>query len=195
MSGSLPPFLMRETSSPASSIIVRSALNAVSKTLSNPMRLRAAVMMSAMSLPGFMPNSSAMVTEMLGACWTTTVLPGSLMASRTAAMLLRSDSAPVGQTLMHWPQLMQLETFNPSSNAVPILALLPLPMKSIAETPWISSHTLTHLPQRMHFEGSRTMAGLERSMFCGVPAPLYRLCLTPRSWARSCRSHPPLRTQ
>ena len=58
---------------------------------------------------------------------------------------------------MHWPQLMQLETFKPSSKAVPTLDRRPRPMKSIAATPWISSQTRTQLPQRMHLAGSRTM--------------------------------------
>ncbi len=37
-------------------------------------------------------------------------------------------------------------------------------MKSIAATPWISSHTRTHLPHRMHFSGSRMIEGLETSL-------------------------------
>ena len=72
-------------------------------------------------------------------------------------------NAPVGQTTTHWPQLMQLDTFSPSSKAVPIFAREPRPMKSMAPTPWISSQTRTHLPQRMHLAGSRTIDGLETS--------------------------------
>ncbi len=181
--GSLPPFVILWTSSEASSIIVRSALKEVSNTLSNPILLRAAVITSAASIPGFIPNSSAMVTEMLGACCTTTVFVGSFRASMTFWMLDFSVSAPVGQTLMHWPQLMQLDTLSPSSKAVPMCALLPLPMKSMQATPCISSQTRTHLPQRMHLSGSRTMAGLDWSIFQSFLEPEYLRCLTPSSSA------------
>jgi len=37
-------------------------------------------------------------------------------------------------------------------------------MKSIAETPWTSSQTRTHRPQRMHLAGSRTIDALEVSI-------------------------------
>ena len=115
------------------------------------------------SAPGGMPNSSPSVTETAGACCTTTTLFGSFRASSTSLMWLCSVRAPVGQTVMHCPQLTQLDTFRPSSKAVPILAFEPRPMKSMAATRWISSHTRTHLPQRMHLAGSRTIEGLEVS--------------------------------
>ncbi len=65
-------------------------------------------------------------------------------------------SAPVGQMLTHWPQNSQSRSF---SKGVETLAANPRPAMSIAPTPWISSHTRTHLPQRMHFSMSRSMKG------------------------------------
>jgi len=110
-----PPDFTRATSSDASSITVRSAPNEVSKTASNPMRRRAATSAPAESTPGLSPNSSAMVTETLGACWTTTLREGSRSASATSFACDCSCSAAVGQTVMHCPQLMQEETFRPVS--------------------------------------------------------------------------------
>ena len=49
-------------------MIVKSAEKDVSKTLSNPSRRKAAVMIPATSRPGFKPKASPIVTEMLGAC-------------------------------------------------------------------------------------------------------------------------------
>ena len=83
---------------------------------------------------------------------------------------LCSVSAPVGQTATHCPQLTQLLTFSPSSNAGPTCARLPRPMKSMAPTVWISSHTRTHLPHRMHLAGSRTIDGLATSICARRPA-------------------------
>ncbi len=96
---------------------------------------------------------------------------------------------------MHCPQLMQQLTFMPSSKAVPTKALDPRLMKSMAETPWTSSHTRTHLPQRMHFSGSRTMEGLEMSFSLRLRRPRNTRLRTPCSRARSLRSHLPLRAQ
>ena len=152
-------------------MIVRSAVKEVSNTRRNPSRRSAATMIPSTSAPGFAPNASARLTETDGACWTTTNRAGSARASRTSSSALCSASAPVGQTTTHWPQLMQLRTLRPSSNAGPTCARLPRPMKSIAPTVWISSQTRTHLPQRMHLAGSRTIEGLATSSWCGVRAP------------------------
>ncbi len=100
-------------------MMVRSAENEVSKTRSNPRRRSAAVSAPSTSAPGFAPNSSASVTDTDGACWTTTNFSGSARAARTSSSALCSASAPVGQTATHWPQLTQLLTLSPSSNAGP----------------------------------------------------------------------------
>ena len=98
--------------------------------------------------------------------------------------------------MMHWPQLMQLETFSPSSKAVPILAREPRPMKSMAATPWTSSQTRTHLPHRMHLAGSRTIDGLDMSrkwrLFSPAIPPLPHAQLARPA---SCSWQLPLRTQ
>ena len=144
-------------------MIVRSAVKLVSNTRSKPSRRSAPVIAPAASAPAGSPNASPTVTETAGACCTTTRLAGSRSAARTSGMWLRSVNAPVGQTTTHWPQLMQLETFRPSSKAVPILAREPRPIKSIAPTPCTSSQTRTHLPHSTHLDGSRTIDGLDIS--------------------------------
>ncbi|MDR3673454.1 MAG: hypothetical protein P4L36_21595 [Holophaga sp.] len=68
-------------------------------------------------------------------------------------------------------------------------------MKSMAATPWISSHTRTHLPHRMHFSGSRMMAGLEMSFSMRLRSPRKTRWRTPCSWARWANSQLPLRAQ
>jgi len=83
--GSAPPSLTRFRSSLPSSMIVRSAVKLVSKTRWNPTRRRAATIWPSMSVPGRMPNSSAMDTETAGACCTTTVFPGSARSRRTSS--------------------------------------------------------------------------------------------------------------
>ena len=104
-------------------------------------------------------------------------------------------SAPVGQTRMHWPQLTQLETFRPVSNAHPMKAFEPRPTKSMADTPWTSSQIRTHLPHSTHFSGSRMIDGLETSISRLLLSPRNRRWRTPMSWASVCRSHRWLRPQ
>ena len=152
-------------------MIVRSAENAVSNTQANPSRRRAVTKGPSTSMPGLRPNSSARLTDTDGACWTMTIFEGSASAARTSSIALVSTSAPTGHTATHCPQLMQLLTLRPSSNAVPMRVLLPRPMKSIAPTACTSSHTRTHLPHRMHFAGSRTIDGLATSMRAGILPP------------------------
>src|ERR1700690_3386829 len=65
--------------------------------------------------------------------------------------------APVGQTETHCPQNSQSRS---SSKDVMIFESNPRYPKSIASTPWISSHALTHLPHMMHFSRSLSMNGL-----------------------------------
>jgi len=82
--GRVPPVWMRFTSSDPSSMMVRSAVNEVSNTRLKPNLRRAPTMWPSASLPGLMPNSSAMVTETAGACCTTTYLLGSESAATTS---------------------------------------------------------------------------------------------------------------
>lgn len=49
-----------------------------------------------------------------------TTFSGSLSALQTALMLLFSCSAPTGQAMMHWPQLMQGESASERSNTQPM---------------------------------------------------------------------------
>ncbi len=65
----------------------------------------------------------------------------------------------------------------------------------MAQTPWISSQTRTHLPHRMHFSGSRTMDGLEMSFSLRLRSPRKTRWRTPCSLARLARSQLPLRAQ
>ena len=177
--GSTPPFLTRWASSLASSMMVRSAEKEVSKTALKPILRMAAVITPLTSVPGGRPNSSASDTEMDGACWTTTYLSLSARASMTGWMSSFSVRAPVGQTLMHWPQLMQEETLRLESKAQPMKESEPRLTKSMQATVCVSSQTRTHLPQRMHLSGSREMDGLEMSRgFFFLPAGKRRV-LTP----------------
>ena len=152
-------------------MIVRSAVNDVSNTRLNPILRRAATMRPSTSAPGARPNSSAIETETAGACCATTKTSGSASALSTSSTFERSCRAPVGHATTHWPQLMQLDTLRPLSKAVPTNEREPRPMKSMAETPWISSQMRTHLPQRTHLSGSRTMDGLETSWSRSVFSP------------------------
>ena len=97
--------------------------------------------------------------------------------------------------MMHWPQLMQLDRFIPSPKAVSMRALLPRPVKSMADTAWTSSQTRTHFPQRTHLSGSRTIDGLEMSRFRFRLVPGIRRVRTPSSSDRSCNSQAPWRAQ
>ncbi len=95
-------------------MIVRSAVKDVSNTRSKPMPAQRGHHLAVHVRAGLEPNSSASVTETAGACCTTTILFG--IGQRRDHLARGSEcslSAPVGQTRMHWPQLMQLETFRP----------------------------------------------------------------------------------
>jgi len=96
---------------------------------------------------------------------------------------------------MHCPQLTQLETFKPCFSAGPTMVPLPRPTKSMHPTPSISSQTRTHFPQRMHFAGSRTIAGLEASRWCSGRVPKKRRPRTPSSAASSRNWQSLFRTQ
>ena len=75
--GSTPPSVTRLISSLPSSIMVRSAVKSVSKTLSKPSILSAVTIFPVTRLPAGMPNSSPMAARTAGAVCTTTCLVGS----------------------------------------------------------------------------------------------------------------------
>jgi len=56
-------------------------------------------------------------------------------------------------------------------NAVPTMDLEPRWTKSMAETPWTSSQTRTHLPQRMHFSGRAGCSGRDVLLALVLLAP------------------------
>ncbi len=93
-------------------MMVRSAVKLVSNTLSKPARRRAVFISKVTPWPGSRPKHSPMAERGAGAVWMTTCLVGSSMAAQTASVSSLAYSAPVGQRLMHWPQLMQ--TTSPS---------------------------------------------------------------------------------
>ena len=108
--GSTPPFLMRSSSSVPSSMMVRSAPKSVSKTLSKPSRRSAAASLPVTRVPMGMPNSSPSATRTAGAGCTTTCLVGIAPGRpKPPRVLSFSCSAPTGQAMMHWPQLMQAD--------------------------------------------------------------------------------------
>ena len=98
----------RIKSSVPSSMIVRSAVKLVSKTLSNPHCRRAVFSSNVSAVPGGRPKHSPMAARGLGAVWITTCFFGSSMAAQTSSVGSLARRAPVGQRLMHWPQLMQI---------------------------------------------------------------------------------------
>ncbi len=93
--------VMRWMSSCASSMIVKSAVNWVSKTRSKPRRLSAATIWPVTKAPSPRPIASPSPTLMAGAVCTRTVREGSLRAAKTSASWLFSTMAPVGQTRAH----------------------------------------------------------------------------------------------
>ena len=74
--GRVPPLLKRCRSSLPSSMMVRSAVKSVSKTLSKPSRLRPATIFPVTRLPAGIPNSSPIAARTAGAVCTTTCLVG-----------------------------------------------------------------------------------------------------------------------
>jgi hypothetical protein len=65
----------------------------------------------------------------------------------------------------------------------------------MAATPWSSSQRRTHLPQRMHFSGSRTMIGDVSSRGMVSRSNGNRSLVTPYSYRRSCSRQSPWRSQ
>jgi len=73
-------------SSVPSSMMVRSAVKLVSKTLSKPARRKAVFISKVTGVPGSRPKSSPMAARGAGAVWMTTCLSGSSIAAHTASV-------------------------------------------------------------------------------------------------------------
>ena len=73
-------------SSVPSSMMVRSAVKLVSKTLSKPMRRSAVFISKVTGVPGSRPKSSPIAERGAGAVWITTCVSGSSMACHTSSV-------------------------------------------------------------------------------------------------------------
>src|SRR5665647_1735757 len=102
-----------------------------------------------------------------------TVLDLSYNASQTVEVESFSFNAPTGHTNTHCPQLVQTDSPKSSSSDGPMKVENPRWCGFISDTPCISLHTVTQRRQRMHFELSRTMEGLELSITSFDLAPSY----------------------
>ena len=137
-------------------MIVRSAVKLVSNTLSKP-HSRSAVFISKVSgVPGSRPKHSPMPARGLGAVWMTTCLVGSSIAAQTSSVGSLARSAPVGQRLMHWPQLMQTTSASGLSMNVPIRVWSPRPTASSTPTSCRSMQVRTQRRHSTHLFMSRT---------------------------------------
>ena len=104
------------------------------------------------------------VARTLGAGCTTTCLDGSRSAAHTLAVSSFSVSAPVGHTVMHWPQETQGESPKGASNAQPMCVEKPRSLAPITPTAWLALQAATQRRHRMHLLSSRTICGAESSM-------------------------------
>ncbi len=107
-------------------------------------------------VPGSHPKHSPMPARGLGAVWMTTCFVGSSMARQTSSDESLACSAPVGQRLMHWPQLMHTTSPSGLSRYVEIRVWLLRPTASSTPTSWMSMHVRTQRRHRMHLSMSRT---------------------------------------
>ena len=82
-------------------MMVRSADQLVSKTLSKPRRRRALTIWPVAMSPGLPPKGSLMATRTEGAVCTMTIFSGSRRACQARSVSLFMVMAPVGQTLRH----------------------------------------------------------------------------------------------
>src|SRR5665648_104017 len=101
-----------------------------------------------------------------------TVLDLSYNASQTVEVESFSFNAPTGQTNTHCPQLVQTDSPKSSSSDGPINVEKPRWCGFINATPCKSLQTVTQRRQRMHFELSRTIDGLELSIMSFDFAPV-----------------------
>ena len=146
-----------------SSLTVMSAPRVVSKTLSKPMRFRAATMRPMEFFPSSAPSLRPMATLTAGAIWTVEKTFLSKRSLQTASMEFLTDMAPVGQTAEHWPQPTQGDSERGAPKAVATFIPEPLKAKSMAPTFWISLQTLMQSPQSMHLLLSMEMEAEDSS--------------------------------
>src|SRR5690606_19971508 len=114
------------SSSLPSSIIVRSAAKFVSNTSSNPSSLSAVAILPVTSVPGSSPHSSPRSALTAGAVLTISLFLLSKRAFQTASVESFSCIAPTGQTVVHWPQSVQLTVLSASPSAGPTIESKPL---------------------------------------------------------------------
>ena len=145
-------------------MMVKSAAVSVSNTPSKPRRRSAATILPSTLVPMGMPKHSPKVARTLGAGCTTTCLDGSRSAAHTLAVSSFSVSAPVGHTVMHWPQETQGESPKGASNAQPMCVEKPRSLAPITPTAWLALQAATQRRHRMHLLSSRTICGAESSM-------------------------------
>ena len=148
--GSVPPFFTRSTNSWASSMMVRSAPKSVSYTPSNPMRRNAAAILPSTLVPMGIPKHSPRVARIEGAVLTMTFLVGSFRASHTFWVSSFSPIAPVGHTVMHCPQEIQVVSAKSMSKGLEIWVLIPRSLAPITPTSWLPWQTATQRRHRMH---------------------------------------------
>jgi len=153
----------RISSSVPSSMIVRSAAKLVSNTLSKPQRRRAVLSSKVTAVPGASPKHSPIAARGLGAVWMTTCLSGSSMAAQTSSVESLARSAPVGQRLMHWPQLMHTTSASGLPMKVEIRDRSPRSSTSRTPTSCRSMQVRRQRRHRTHLLLSRTTAWLEAS--------------------------------
>ncbi len=139
------------------------------------------------SAPAGRSRTSASATRTAGAICTTTVRLGSPKASQAPSTSLAGTRAPVGQTRLHWPQLMQSASPMPRPKAGCTVVSEPRKAKSRAPTPCTSLHMRTQSPHSTHLPGSRWTEGLVRSAGFGAAVRSKRTRSTPRRRDRSCR--------
>ena len=116
------------------------------------------------------------------------------MARSTSAMLEFSESAPVGHTATHCPQLMQLVVCMGSLKAVLTTAGKPRLTAERTPTDWISLQAVSQRRHMMHLSMSRTM-DTDMSFWYLVVSPRYFISRMPRSCAVRCSSQWPFLVQ
>ena len=100
----------------------------------------------------------------LGAVWMTTCLFGSSMAAQTSSVWSFARRAPVGQRLMHCPQLMQMTSAWGLPMKVETWLACPRLRTSSTPTSWRSMQVRTQRRQSTHLLLSRTSEWLEASI-------------------------------
>ena len=103
-----------------------------------------------------------MAARGLGAVWMTTWRWGSSMAAQTSSVTSLACRAPVGQRLLHCPQLMQITSASGFSMKVEMRVRLPRSMASSTPTSCRSMQVRMQRRQSTHLLMSRTSAVARR---------------------------------